>query len=92
MLTSFSRGRGAALVFALAAAVLATPAIGATDLTDIGSIDQNALAALPQFQAANKQLADYGSSLQKQFAARAAHASQADQQKLYGQFQAEMAD
>ncbi|HTJ28107.1 MAG TPA: OmpH family outer membrane protein [Candidatus Limnocylindria bacterium] len=92
MLTSFSRGKGAALAFALAAAILATPAIGATDLTDIGSIDQNALAALPQFQAANRQLADYGNSLQKQFSAHAAHASQADQQKLYGQLQAEMAD
>jgi outer membrane protein len=92
MHTSFTRGRAAALAFALGAAILATPAIGATDLTDIGSIDQNALAALPQFQAANKQLADYGNGLQKQFTARAAHASQADQQKLYAQLQAQMAD
>lgn len=92
MIHSLSRGRGAALAFAIAAAILATPAIGATDLTDIGSIDQTALATIPAFQAANKQLNDYGAGLQKQFAARAAHASQADQQKLAAQLQAQMAD
>jgi outer membrane protein len=86
------RGRVAALAFGVGIAVLATPAIGATDVTDIGSIDQNALAALPAFQSANKQLGDYGASLQKQYMARAAHASQADQQKLAAEFQGKMAD
>ena len=88
----FTRGRLAALAFALSAAVLATPAIGASDVTDIGSIDQNALAALPSFQAANKQVADYGSSLQKQYQGRAAHASQQQQQKLAQEFQGKMAE
>jgi outer membrane protein len=85
------RGRGAALAFALCAAFLATPAIGATDVTDIGSIDQSAIAALPAFAQANKQLFDYGQSLQKQFAARAAHASQQQQQQLAGEYQQKMA-
>jgi outer membrane protein len=92
MIHPISRGRAAALAFAIGAAILATPAIGATDLTDIGSIDQNALAALPSFQAANRQLTDYGDGLRKQFASRAAHASQADQQKLVAQLQSQMAD
>jgi outer membrane protein len=88
----FTRGRAAALAFALGAAILATPAIGATDVTDIGSLDQGALAALPSFQAANKQLTDYGANLQKQYIGRARNASQAQQQKLAQEFQGKMAD
>ncbi|HEY0615057.1 MAG TPA: OmpH family outer membrane protein [Candidatus Elarobacter sp.] len=86
------RGRAAALAFALGVAVLATPAIGATDVVDIGSLDQGALAALPSFQAANRQLSDYGASLQRQYVGRAQHASQAQQQKLAAEFQGKMAD
>jgi outer membrane protein len=89
MLTT--RGRSAALTFALGAAILATPAIGATDVTDIGSIDQSAIASLPSFAQANKQIADYQQSLQKQYAGRAAHASQSQQQQLAGEFQQKMA-
>ena len=88
----FARGRVVALAFALGAAFLATPAIGASDVTDIGSLDQQALAALPQFQAANKQLNGYGASLQKQYLGRAQHASQSEQQRLAGEFQSRMAD
>jgi outer membrane protein len=90
--TPFSRGRAAALAFALGLAIVAVPAIGATDITDIGSLDQAALAALPSFQTANRQLNDYGNSLRKQYVGRAAHASQSDQQKLAGEFQSKMAD
>jgi outer membrane protein len=88
----FTRGRAAALAFALGAAILATPATGATDVTDIGSLDQGALAALPSFQAANRQLTDYGTNLQKQYIGRARNASQAQQQKLAQEFQGKMAD
>jgi outer membrane protein len=87
-----TRGRAAALAFALGAAILATPAIGATDVVDIGSLDQAALASLPSFQAANKQLNDYGAGLQKQYLGRAQHASQAEQQRLANEFQGKMAD
>jgi outer membrane protein len=86
-----TRGRGAALAFVLAVAVLATPAIGATDVTDIGAIDQSAIAALPAFAQANKQIADYQQSLQKQYQGRAAHASQSQQQQLAGEYQQKMA-
>ena len=92
MTHAFTRGRAAALAFILGAAVLATPATGATDVTDIGSLDQNALAGLPAFQAANRQLNDYGSALQKQYVGRAKHASQSGQQKLATEFQGKMAD
>jgi outer membrane protein len=86
------RGRVAALAFALGAALVATPAIGATEVTDIGAIDQSAIAALPAFQQANKQLYDYGQSLQKQFNQSARHASQQQQQQLARQLQGRMAD
>ncbi len=92
MNTLFTRGRAAALAFALGAALVAVPAIGATDVTDIGSLDQAALAALPSFQIANKQLNDYGNNLRKQYVGRAQHASQSDQQRLAAEFQSKMAD
>lgn len=85
-----TRGR-AALAFAVGVALFATPAIGGTDVTDIGAIDQAALSQLPAFQSANRQLNSYGASLQKQYAGRAAHASQADQQRLAQEFQGKMA-
>ena len=87
-----TRGRAAALAFALAAALVAAPAIGATDVADIGALDQTALAALPAFQAANRQLTQYGSTLQRQYTARAAHKSASDQQKLGQEYQGKMAD
>ncbi len=92
MSTPFTRGRRAAFATVLGAALLAVPAMGATDITDIGSIDQAALSALPSFQAASRQLNDYGSSLQRQYTGRAAHASQAEQQRLVGEFRGKMAD
>ena len=88
----FTRGRTAALAFALGAAILAVPAIGATDVTDIGALDQAALASLPSFQAANKQLNDYGANLQKQYMGRARKASQAEQSRLATEFQGKMAE
>ncbi|MBV9438512.1 MAG: OmpH family outer membrane protein, partial [Candidatus Eremiobacteraeota bacterium] len=89
---TFLTRRGAALAFALAAAMLSTPAIGATDITDIGSLDQAGLAALPAFQAANRQLNDYAAGLRKQYVARGAHASGQEQQRLQAEFQSKMAD
>ena len=92
MQNPFVRRRVGALAFALGMAILATPAIGATDVTDIGAIDQNALATLPAFQQANRQLNSYGATLQKQYSGRAAHASQQEQQRLAAEFQQKMAE
>ena len=87
-----TRGRATALAFALGAALAGVPAMGATDVADIGALDQTALAALPAFQSANRQLNDYGATLQRQYTGRAAHAPQAQQQRLAQEFQGKMAD
>jgi len=55
--------------FALAATLLAPGALAA-DVTDIGFVDQAALASIPSFTSANQQLAGYKSGLDKQFAQR----------------------
>jgi outer membrane protein len=62
----------------LATAALMTaiaPAATARDLTDVGYIDQSAIAALPAFQSVSRQLAAYKTQLDGQYAAamRGAH-------------------
>jgi len=79
-----------------AAAVLtfvAAPAAIAADLTDVGYIDQAAIGALPQFQKANQQVAQYKAKLDPQFAAamKAAKTPQA-QQKVQQDFQNKFMD
>lgn len=76
----------------LAAAIILTfaaaPAAIAADLTDVGFIDQAAIGALPQFQRANQQVAQYKTQLDPQFAAAMKHAkSPSDQQQVQLQFQ-----
>ncbi len=80
----------------VAAAMLAAaiaPAAIAADLTDVGYIDQTALGSLPQFAAANAQLAQYKAGLDRQFAAamKSAH-SDADKQNVTMRFQQELQD
>lgn len=74
-----------------AAAILtfiAAPVAIAADLTDVGYIDQAAIGALPQFQKANAQIAQYKGQLDPQFAAAMKGAkSQADQQRVQAEFQ-----
>jgi outer membrane protein len=72
------------------AVLISAPAALAADVTDIGFVDQEALSALPSFASANRQLSEYGQTLNRQFTARAKGASQAQQQKLQQQFQSEM--
>jgi outer membrane protein len=78
--------------FALALVVFA-PATLAQEVTDIGYVDQTALSNIPSFTAANKQLADYKSSLDPQFesAMRAAHSSD-DQARVSQEFQDKLAE
>lgn len=74
-----------------AAAILtfiAAPVAIAADLTDVGYIDQAAIGALPQFQKANAQIAQYKAQLDPQFAAAMKGAkSQTDQQRVQADFQ-----
>jgi outer membrane protein len=85
-----SGGRAVALV-AVAAALFSAPAALAADVTDIGFVDQGVLAALPSFQNANRQYADFGRRLQGEFVGRAKHASPAQQTQLAQAFQSRMA-
>ena len=82
----------AAAVAAAAAMLVVGPVVLAADLVEIGYVDQGQIGALPAFRAANKQIADFGSELQKQYLARARNASQSEQQRLAGEFQSKMAE
>jgi Skp family chaperone for outer membrane proteins len=55
---------------ALASAAIFAPQTLAADVTDIGFVDQSALASIPSFTDANRQLASYKAQLDRQFAAR----------------------
>ncbi|MBV9972785.1 MAG: OmpH family outer membrane protein [Candidatus Eremiobacteraeota bacterium] len=80
-----------AVVFVVMALVCAPLALAA-DLSDIGFIDQAAIGSLPRFIAANRDLAAYKATLDKQFQARMrATRSQSDQQKIIVEFQQKMA-
>jgi len=85
-----SRARAAALVSTLCALFLAAPAALAADVTDIGYVDQGALASLPSFVAANRQFSDYGRHLQAQYIGRARHVGAAAQAQLAQEFQGKM--
>jgi len=87
--------RKAISVFAAAAlaTIFAAPIALGADLTDVGYIDQAAIGALPQFQRANAQVAQYKSQLDAQFARaiKGAH-SDADRQRIAGDFQQRFLD
>jgi len=71
----------------LTVALAAPMALGA-DITDVGYIDQAAVGTLPQFQQANRQVAQYKSQLDSQFAAQMKGArNDADRQRIAGEFQ-----
>lgn len=75
------------------AALLAVPAAIAADLTDVGYLDQAAVGALPQFQRANAEVAQYKATLDPQFAAAMKHArNDADRQRISGEFQQKFLD
>lgn len=75
------------------AALLVAPAALAADLTDVGYLDQAAVGALPQFQRANAQVAQYKAQLDPQFNAAMKRArTSADQQRVRGEFQQRFLD
>ncbi len=77
------------IIMAAAALVPAcAPASTATDLTDLGYVDQSAFASLPMFNSARQQLASFQSSLNGQYnaAIRGAHTA-SDRQRIYNDFQ-----
>jgi outer membrane protein len=81
------------LVAAALLAALVAPAAIAADLTDVGFVDQAALANMPVFVSANRQLFAYKAQLDSQFngALRKAR-SDADKQRISLQFQQQYSD
>ena len=81
------------LIAMLALCAILAPSAIAADLTDVGFLDQSAVASLPGFVSANQQLAAYKNQLDGQFAAAMRGAkSDADKQRISLQFQQEFSD
>ena len=70
MRSFFTRPKIGALPAALLAAFALATASPAADVTDIGYVDQSALAGIPSFVNANRELGQYKAQLDKQFAAQ----------------------
>jgi outer membrane protein len=91
--TRNSRRRGprlstvAAIATAVALALALTPQVLATDISDIGFVDQQALGNLKPFADAKAQFGQYQAQLQTQFAAAIKGKSAADQQRISQDFQ-----
>jgi outer membrane protein len=85
------------VILTLAALIALLPVVGpaaiAADLTDVGFLDQSAVANLPPFVAANQQVAQYKAQLETQFtnAMRGAR-TDADKQRITLQYQQEFQD
>ncbi len=91
MMTRFHRRVATALALTFVAATALAPKSLAADITDIGFVDQAALASLPAFQAANRQLAQYKAGLDAQFARQMkGMRSPSDQQRLAQSFQVKL--
>lgn len=74
-------------------AALVAPAAIAADLTDVGYVDQAALANIPVFVGANRQLVTYKAQLDAQFSAAMKKAkTDADKQRISLQFQQRYTD
>jgi outer membrane protein len=70
VMNRFHRRGAAALGALLIACIAFAPATLAADVTDIGYFDQVAMANVPRFAAANRQLTAYKAGLDRQFSAR----------------------
>ena len=86
------RMRGAALAGLVLALILGfAPQVLATDIADIGFVDQSALGQLSPFVAAQQQFAQFQNDLRAQFQSATKGKSQADQARIYQDFNARAA-
>jgi outer membrane protein len=69
-----------------------TPQVLATDISDIGFVDQSALGQLQPFVAAQQEFAQYQRGLAQQFQAAIKGKSPAQQQQIYQSFNTQAAD
>jgi outer membrane protein len=85
--------RRALAALAFVGALLGASMARAADVTDIGFVDQEALAGMPRFAAANRQLVAYKADLDKQFSQQMRSARSADDQaRITGDFQNRLAE
>jgi outer membrane protein len=72
---------------AAAVALFAAPQALATDISDVGFVDQSAIGDLPQFQAARQQFTQYQQAVNAQFQSAIRGKNPSDQQAISAQFQ-----
>ncbi len=80
-----------AIAFAIVAALALAPQALATDVNDIGFVDQGAIGGLPAFAAAQQQFAQFRDQTARDFQAAIKGKSQADQQRIYGDYNQKLA-
>ena len=80
-----------AIAFAIVAAAALAPQALAVDVNDIGFVDQSAIGSLPQYQAAQQQFAQFRDQTARDFQAAIKGKGQADQQRIYGDFNQKLA-
>jgi len=80
-----------AAVFTAAAIATLAPQALATDILDIGFVDQSAIGSLPAFASAQAQFAQFRDATARDFQAAIKGKGQADQQRLYGEFNQKLA-
>src|SRR5450755_197892 len=72
---------------AAAVALFAAPQALATDISDVGFVDQSAIGDLPQFQAARQQFTQFQAAVTAQYQAAIRGKNPNDQQAISAQFQ-----
>lgn len=93
MKTFFHHRIAAALATTLVACLALAPATLAADVTDVGYFDQQAMANVPRFVAAERQLKAYGDGLNRQFAAQIRGVKSQDvQARIAQEFKNKMVD
>ncbi len=80
-----------AIAFAIVAAIALAPQALATDVLDIGFVDQAAIGSLPQFVAAQQQFSQFRDTTAREFQAAIKGKSQSDQQRIYADFNQRLA-
>lgn len=80
-----------AIAFAIVAALALAPQALAVDIVDVGFVDQAAIGSLPQFAAAQQQFQQFRDQTARDFQAAIKGKGQADQQRIYGEFNQKLA-
>jgi outer membrane protein len=80
-----------AVVFAAVALIMLAPQALATDVLDVGFVDQTAIGGLAPFAAAQQQLAAFRDQTARQFAAATAGKSNADKQRIFNDYNQKLA-